>query len=265
MKPLVRAGLFVCMSWLSVVSTSTAAPWVPVDVSRRTPGAKLSDFVGDHLKIGFRPVFVNLQDDLRNPVDSNGNGKIDDNELLAVSFLGSINKLDGKQDYGLPSLYARWMFTDWVGLDLTWEKTEADAVRYWGTPGADGTFFLEGPMLSILVQYPNDSIFTPAIGVGMAFLSSDFEEDPAWHGTVTDIGIRQWIDTMNDNGIAYLASCDIRMSDALSIIVYGRYLTASVDAHYYITTADKVTFDDRGITEFPMDSMAAGAGIQYSF
>lgn len=248
---------------------ASAGPWAP-DISKKTTGARIGSFFDDHLKVGFRPVFVDLTDATRNPVDSNSNGKIDGNELLAVSYLGSIYKLDQAQDYLLPSLYARWMFTDWVGVDLSYENIRADAINYWSVvsgnpPISDGRFHLSGPVVSVILQYPNGTIFTPAAGAGIAFLSSDFDEDPYWHGVVNDVGIRQFIDTDNDVGFSVFGACDARLSDTISILVYLRYMAASVDAHYYIEdTAGNIT-DDRGITKFPFDSIGYGAGIQYNF
>ena len=258
----------VILAALCLAMIAMADPPVPAPQTTATSDHgflnSVDDFISGHLTIGYRPIYVHLQDSSRTPVDNNKNGQIDADELLRVSYLGSITGLQSQQDYFRSAIFARWDFWNYCGVEMTWEHIQAKTFNFW-SKGTDGTFDMSGPMLAAVLQYPNESIFTPRVGAGVAFLSSTFNMDPYWHGTVVEAGIRNWLTTQNDPGYVVMGACDVDLGPAWALTFYARYMQAHIDGHYWLTYSDGTMLQDRGVTRFPMDSVAYGAGLEFRF
>lgn len=163
------------------------------------------------------------------------------------TFLGNINRLEAEQDLAPDRLYATWYPTRHVGAELTWDTARAKTHNRNSEIGlGDGDFVFSGPILTLMLRYPNTTAFTPYGGIGMAFLSCSFENDPWWYygwpspeayedaGSPTEFrnGYKREIRVDNADAFVVVAGCDYRLGEHWFADVYLRYLSLDLDAHY---------------------------------
>ena len=218
-------------------------------------------YIGRHARLGTRWLHVALLDDKRKPQDTNGDGAITDPEILAVSYMGSINQLDVVQDDWPDKVFAQWEFCRYVGVEVSYEHIQAKTVTYWDGH-TDGTFDLQGPMFSLYGALPNRTPFTPRAGVGVGFLSTYFDYNPAWHNAP---GITQYLDTDDASALIFYVGCSARLVKHLSLDIYARQMNTHVDAHYYMTSPEGALLDNRGWFNYPMENRAIGVGLRLEF
>lgn len=226
--------------------------------------------VDNHLRVGLRSAWMKLQDSKRNP----------DTE---EQFLGSINELK-LQSPQLPVLpYIQWLLFPCAGLELGWDQFRAKTLTSVENNHSDGTFELSGPTITAYLQYNNWTRLTPAVGLGVAFLNASFDLDPVWHNGFSynnlsaydawqaagsppwpNNGYQRTITARDTQGLILSANCEIQLDKHLALDLFVRHMWADVDAHYFLSSYEKVT-DDRGITKFPMSNDSAGLALKYVF
>lgn len=216
----------------------------------------------DHLRIGLRsPLYFMLHDGKRSVTDSNGDGVIQDTEVLRVSFLGSIDELEEKQSR-FPRLYVQWEFEEFWGVEATWGHYRAKTITFWDGH-TDGTFDLAGPEISVYGRYPNPTIFTPTAGLTLAYYGLDFVHNPAWR---FNSGIQQVFSPDPTIGTGIFVGCDVELDPIWTLDVSYRIMWAEFDNSYQIRTSDgRYVIDDRGTTTFPFDSSVLAVGVKCLF
>jgi len=225
--------------------------------------------VADHLRLGLRIQNIKLSDGERTPRDSNGNGVIDGQEILDVSYLGSITELPLEEEF-VVAPYAQWFFNDYLGLELAWEYYAAAAQTY-NYPGSgwdghvDGVQSVSGPSLMGLFAYPNQSRLTPQLGAGLAWLMLDFDMAEAFHNGGGNY--RRTIEPVDDSMFAWVVQAAVEFSCTknLKVDVYFRHLEAEVDMLFYLSHGGVM---DRGFPDkwvLPMSCNMFGIGLKYAF
>lgn len=239
-------------------------------------GDRLHDIIKQHLAVGFRTTYFQLEDDKRGKFNADGS------LVNGSGFLGSIVELDAQQNY-IPLPYIQWFFNEYVAIELGYERLKARTVRF-TDGGSDGTFDLKGPSIQLLGFLPNDTAFTPFIGIGVIFFNANFDHDGLWHngfggGNARENynnwrasgspewpngGYRRNIDA--DNTTAYFISIGTSYDITENIILdlFIRYMEAEVDGHFYLSRYGE-TFQDSGKTTFPLDNWSGQLGIKWLF
>jgi opacity protein-like surface antigen len=219
--------------------------------------------VSDHLRLGLRIQKIKLSDSERRPRDSNGSGVIDGEEVLDVSYLGSIIELPLEHEYAVAP-YAQWFFNDYFGLELAWEYYAAAAKTYWDGH-VDGVQSVSGPSLMALFAYPNQSRLTPQLGAGLAWLMLDFDMDAGFHNGGGNY--RRTIEPVDDSMLAWVVQAAVEFSCTknLKVDVYFRHLEAEVDMLFYLSHGGVIDpgFPDKWV--LPMSSNMFGVGLKYAF
>ena len=214
----------------------------------------------DRLELGTRVTYFMLQDD------------------SSDSFLGSINQLDEKQDYIPYKVFADWMITPAIGVELTWDDIKANAQTDASDEHVDGDFKLTGPVVTVFGRYANQTIFTPFAGAGLSYMFGEFEEAKWWAmgyahesdwaalGYPDEVrhGISRDIDPDDSIGFVLTGGSDIRITDRLSANLYARYEYIEADTDFVEKRGevDVVNHDSQTI---PFSNFAVGLGVKYSF
>jgi outer membrane protein W len=191
-------------------------------------------------------------------------------------FLGHLNHMEVDQDLAPYKVFADWFFLPYLGVELTWDKMRAKVFNEPdpdGTRTSDGAWVISGPIATVVARYPNDSKFTPAVGVGAAFMSETFEHAGWWHWGYSSVqqyeaagspaapykGGTRTLDPKDSVGFVVTADCDYRFNDHWAADVYGRYMSISADTHWTNRGEDK------GNTSVPLDNYVLGLGVKYVF
>jgi hypothetical protein len=175
----------VMLVGLVLGSVGYAQEALPVIPTNMLDGAEIPVEMGDSLwnrgldqlrgrvEIGLRFKWYTFDDD-RRPKDGS-----DD-------YLGSINAQLEDEDR-MPLLFVSCIINPYLSVGLTYDKvssitwTQADADKNGGVGYTDGTIDADGPVLFVMGYYPNDSIVTPFVEVGVVFYSVDFDHtNPDW-------------------------------------------------------------------------------------
>ncbi|HMP89156.1 MAG TPA: hypothetical protein PJ991_03085 [Kiritimatiellia bacterium] len=239
-------------------------------------GDSLHEIIKGRLAIGFRSTYFDLTDDKK------GEFRADGSFVNGSGFLGSIVELDARQNY-MPLPYIQWFFSEYFALELGYERLKARTVRY-TDGGSDGTFKLNGPSIQALGFLPNESAFTPFIGVGVIFFNADFDHDGLWHngfggGNAQENynnwrasgspawpngGYRRNIDASNTTAYFFSFGTSYDITENIILELFIRYMKAEVDGHFYLSRYDEI-FQDSGTTTFPLDNWSGQLGIKWLF
>ncbi|MBP5543891.1 MAG: hypothetical protein ILM98_07435 [Kiritimatiellae bacterium] len=95
-------------------------------------------------------------------------------------FLGNINELkESHPNRLLPTL--EYQACDYLCVGLSYMHVEASTLNFNNGEG-DGNAVMKGPVFTAEATYPFwEKRLYPHVGVGVAFLAGDFEEDTWWH------------------------------------------------------------------------------------
>ena len=218
------------------------------------------------LSIGTRLTYFQLQDDQR---------------TLDNSYIGHLSILDAQQDLVPWKLFAQYSFCRYCGLELTWDSVQAKLVNLTDdgvTRGnTDGELTMMGPILSVRGLYPNHSVFTPYLSLGVAPWSGSIDHYP-WHekgypspeayaashnkGKLY-AGTQREITVGDDVGVAIGGGCEIKLGKNWSADLLVRYLNVASDTEY--TVIEDGVVHRRQSGTFTMEHIAYGAGVKYSF
>lgn len=199
--------------------------------------------------IGTRITMYNLTDTSRPYVNGEG-------------FLGSINKLKEDQNYAPVKVFANAWPLKWVGAGISYEKISA---KTWtDKPGetgySDGTFSVNGPILSLLGAWPNHTRFTPFAEIGQMVMSESVDVNPEWANAHGIQGYQDFNITDTKGGTVLGAGCAIQLKKGFEMDILYRQITASVIVDH--THLGVIEQHDR---EFPLDSNWFGIGLKYRF
>lgn len=139
-------------------------------------GDFFDEWIAERLSVGLSISSVNLTDNKRPP-----NREQD--------FLGNINELKQESSVQVfPTLNYR-ACDKYLHLGLSYAKVEARTMNF-NNHESDGNASLKGPVFTAEAAYPLwDELAIPHIGLGLAFLAGDFDEDDWWgagYGTPED-------------------------------------------------------------------------------
>lgn len=196
------------------------------------------------------------------------------------TYLGTIYALDEEQNYLPVNFYANYFFSKYIGLELAYDTVEAETVATsigYDTIKSDGDITLYGPTLSVVGRYPNDTLFTPYVSVGLGYYFGDFEESTHWGLGYSDP--TQWealgSPTTNYNGksremviddsigIVAALGCSYRLRENIAPDLSVQYTKVEADATFYGYNDGVLTTEQDG--SFPVDNLAFRAGISYTF
>lgn len=211
--------------------------------------SSMPDWIKGHLEIGTRVTYFWLTDSKRDP-----NSGIDDSP---GSFYGSINELDGKQDYLPLKIFVDYKFNRYFGAELTWDQFRADTITQ-NDGHTDGSINLIGPIASLFARCPTDTRFTPYVGGGIAYFFADFEENSVWHDP-PGRGEIQTMDLNNEWAWLFYGGCNINISGPWSADMIVRYTKVETDGIHWNNGGIG------GYPSFPMSNVSAGIGLRYSF
>lgn len=206
-------------------------------------------------------------------------------------FLGSIDKLDAQQSYLPNKLFVEYMITHRYGLELTWDKLQASTITT-SDGHNDGDIVLSGPIVTAFARGSFDVdvgriiTFRPYGGLGLGFMTADFEHEGWWHHgfsatewqdaeaayeTWVSEGSEEWPNngyertmSLDDTiGLVLTGGCSVDITRAWSIDLYLRYMKVSTDDTYTLSSYGSV-FRTTYYT-FDMDNIAFGLGVKYDF
>lgn len=172
------------------------------------------------------------------------------------SFIGSINELDPNQVYTPHHPYVQALIPAGdlrMGVGITYDTLSVATVDH---GAGDGDVEMDAWTLYFVLTYPNDSALTPFAEIGAALYRNDFDPIPSWYAG----GRRNFV--FDDSTAFHVATgCDYAFTDQLSANVYVRYVQLELDGEY-------VFKGDSRLPEpfvFPMDHLAYGFGLKYTF
>jgi hypothetical protein len=200
-------------------------------------------------------------------------------------FLGSINRLEEKQEK-MPFPFVRFFPCRYAGIELGYDHMAA-VTRKWTSPNdsldTDGTFNLQGPETGLILRWPNRSLFTPFVGLGVIWYLADFENEEWWHngfGSYSDPEYLDWTaqgrpERPNNGYQRTITTSDVTASfETIGVLAtlgkgWGfdfewRWMQADAEAHYKLL-ADESVIEDRGLYKFPFSNTAWQASLVYAF
>ena len=234
---------------------------LPVCAATQTPEVENAPSpLAGRLEVGTRVTYFILQDD------------------SSDSFLGSINQLNDEQDYIPYKLFADWMITPAIGVELTWDDLKAGAQTDEVDEHVDGDFELMGPVVTVFGRYKNKTIFTPFAGAGLSYMFGDFEETQWWamgYSHESDWAALGYPDEARhnitrridvDDSLGWILTCgsDVRITPRLSANLYARYEYLEADATF-VEKRGEVDVVNHESSSIPFSNFALGLGVKYVF
>lgn len=209
--------------------------------------SELSRFFREHpviFELGTRSLYIDLITDKKG-------------EPFDGSFIGSINELKADQNYLPFHPYVQALVPlekVRLGLGLTYDELKV-ATEDGG--GGDGDVEMKAWTVYAIVVWPlEESALTPYGEIGYARYMNTFNADPAWY----DNGRRNF--ELSDSAGLHLAiGADYVFSENWSANLYIRYVDVEVDGEYVFRGDDR---PPEPFT-FPMEHMAYGLGVKYTF
>lgn len=246
----------------AVTESAPAAPLAPVlapaeaEPANPIPGADDTGFSLERFSIGTRVTDYELD-----------SGTKQDN------FLGHIDELEAIQDRSPTKVYADFWVFRYAGVELTWDRVEARTHNDDPEGISDGNLIAQGPILSLMARFPNKTRLTPMAGIGWAFMSIDFEEEPWWAlgypspESYEELGrpavprgkTREMLPEDSAKGDIIVLGLDVRISRHWSANLY--YRTMDLDTTMGYRTAG----DLKEAKPIPLSNTAMGAGVKYVF
>jgi outer membrane protein W len=253
---------FVCFNPVDILAQTTEGSSSSPDAV--TPVAKEKDAEDSssdepkkgNFQIGTRSVLRVLTD-----AESGATGS---GYTTSGGFLGTIYAVDEVQNLAPLKPFITYYFAQYVGLELAYDEMKAETVATdVDEPGrikSDGEASLSGPTLTLLGRYPNESSFTPYLGVGIGFFSGDFEESAEWEG---DFSRSRQMEIDDATAFLLTVGTTYNLTPSWLIDFSVQYVQADADATFLGYT--KGVLDTNMPGSFPMDNVAFRLGIIYAF
>ena len=227
-----------------------AAPQVPahtLPVIEAAPAAAPQQVEAegiDRLKVGTRLIYVTLLDKQRGERVGPGD--------YVGTFMGSIAKIEEKQDYMPDHLFAQYQLTDLpFSVGVSYDHVTAKTVD---SGGGDGDVALRGLIPYIQAGWKNDTQFTPYAELGLAFYQADFNAN-SW----SEGGFRT-VKLDDTTGLELAVGVDASLSASWTIDAQLRYVNIQdVKGGYYIGGSKD------GDALYTMSYIGYGLGVTYRF
>ena len=214
-----------------------------------------------HLSVGLRSTVFWLEDSERDPTATSA---------AQGSFYGSITELKAKQDYLPYKLFVDYLFCPYGGLELTWDRVEADTITRLDGHN-DGTVTANMPMLAVYGRYPNDIGIVPYAGAGIGYAFTQFEADYHWTHAIRPDGEYHngpyWHQTfaMNDSwGWFVYAGVAFALSQHWDLDMFIRHEGLDLKGTHNTYVGDYQTSDPADFS-LPFNNDALGVGVRYLF
>ena len=207
-------------------------------------------YINKHLSIGLRMSYFTFTDSSKKTYDADGN--------LVGGYTRGISTYDlDERQTAIPTPYLIYDFNQYVALQVAWEYVEG---RAWtldtADPHYDGDLKLSGPSFLLRGSYPNESMFTPFAGIGMAFLFADFDAESSWSaGGYRNMDADDTLGLLISGGV----SADVYENVIVDLSI--SYMDADSDARYWIRGEEH----DRASWSFPASSVLFQLGVRYMF
>jgi opacity protein-like surface antigen len=270
--PVPASRIFLLLILVFGVREARGQQWDAFVEEMRLGVSYLREKARGHLEIGTRIVHFGIKKDT-------GGG-----------FLGTIDKLDAKQNYDPTRIFAAWKGGTverfpW-GVELTWERLAVNTITS-STGQNDGTLELSGPVLTVFARWPTPSRFTPFAGVGAVYFNRTHVTKGWWHHGFYDAedwreadreyywwratgaepwpneGVTRTFDLEESWGWVFTAGCAAALIPNLEAELYFRYTGVDVDNTYSLAFYG-VPVDVRHNT-FDLSNYAWGVGARYRF
>lgn len=223
---------------------------------------RLAKHLHDRVSLGTRVTAFTLTNSTSSGVDREA----------GETFIGHLTELEEVQDYYPTNGFVSYFATPFLGLEFSNDGVEA-AARNSNNHYSDGNVSATGLLLSLVLRYPNKSMFTPSVGVGIGFWDSDFSEEAWWHygyrspdawrdhGSLNQPrrGINKTIAVHDTQGVVIQGELDIHVHGHWSVDLLARYAGMEADAEYY----QNGELHRSGT--FPLSYIAFAAGVRYTF
>lgn len=198
-----------------------------------------------------------------------------DREIPGNTFLGNVTWIEEAQDSS-PNLLINVMPIPYVGAQLTWGRVEARTWN-WNTLLSDGTVEGSGPILSLLLRYPNATRFMPYAAIGKTHWDFTFNEDPYWRYGYSSPesyaqagspgrsrnGLQRIINVSGSDGTVLCFGLGIRILDCLSADFAYRTTEVETAAEYYRRLGGVSELRRTG--GFPLEHSSYSGGLKYVF
>ena len=204
---------------------------------RAVASRPVPETLADHLQIGTRVTAFRLTD--------------------SRQAYGTIYKVEEDQNLAPLKVFAGWRFTPSLEVEMSWDSLKAKT-KTTPSDGSDGSFVMEGFVISAAGRYPNDTRLTPYGGLGMALLSGSFDADGTWSNRD---GHTQAFTVDDSVGYTIHAGCEARLPGRWSADFLMRYMKVEIDFRHSISVEPR----PRDSVTFVMDNLVIGMGIRYAF
>lgn len=266
MNKSIYAAILLSASCTFAAGTASSNVRIPAPASSTPAEDFVEKYILGRLSVGTRITSYEFLDDSRSGDDG---------------FLGTIIDEEAEQDYAPTKFFVNYFFNDYWGAELTTDKMEADlGTRLMsGAHGgdSDGVLKVDGPIITVVGRYLNDSAFTPYGGAGVAFLSGSVNEAAWWHFGYSDSDAykadgsptkpstrkRRHFEVDDGTGLVLTLGVDFAINTHWSLDLYGRYMNAELDAEAIGTQGHTVV--ERIPGTFVLDNLAFGFGAKYTF
>lgn len=195
------------------------------------------------------------------------------------SFLGTIAKLEDREDYIPWKLFAAWQFTPRWGLELTWDHVTAETITDTADHHSDGEFEVTGPILDSVFQLGKHGRFSPYAQLGVAWMLSDFNPAHWWalgYESKSDwvlLGstdqarndITRGIEVDDSLGLVAALGSRIAVSKRWSGDLLLRYMYLESDATFTQYRSGRPIPRTGDANTIPFSHLALGVGVAYAF
>ncbi len=214
-------------------------------------------YISGRLQIGSHSTYRHFQ-----KADSGHKGGV----YKSGTFLGTIYAVKEKQDFAPTYPYISWYFSKYIGVELAYDHITAETVATTGynmIDKTDGDIELSGPTFSLLVRYPNETKFTPWIGLGMFLYSASFDPVPDWSYSKRYKGAYNKMTLEDVQGVLLSAGVGWMFYDHWILNASVQYMSVDVDGVYdgYLNGVQYT----KQFGHFPLDNISVRVGIGYQF
>lgn len=229
-----------------------------------------SDVLHDHLRVGLRYRRVNPTDGKRTAENS---------------FLGSITELETLDDYDpITWLTFEWLATPYTAIRFNMDQLRSRTRTTSDDNHSDGDMNLLGPELMLIGRLPNESRFTPSVGIGYAWFQSNFEHNPMWYNGFggdnrkadydawvaagsppwPNRGYRREIILDDTTALILMAALELRITKHLDLNLFVQHMEVQeVGVTYNLSFGGNVF--ETTAAKFPMSNVGYGAGVRWTF
>jgi outer membrane protein W len=195
------------------------------------------------------------------------------------SFLGTISKLEDREDYIPWKFFAAWQFNPKWGLELTWDQIAAETITKTADQHSDGEFEMIGPILSSVYRMDKHGRFAPHAQLGVAWMQGNF--NPAHWWALGYEHESDWVLLGSTDQARNEITREIEVDDSLGLVaalgsrievtprwsgdILLRYMYLESDATFTEKRAGRPIPGTGDSNTIPFSHLALGVGVAYAF